>query len=297
MTRGQRWLLGAVGCLIVVVSLAWVAAAAGSDGDEPSRSRASANGESETTERTDTTLPLVPVTSGAPLPPTSTTPPSVPLPTPEQVAAAIPSTSAPPGSTSTAAAPAPPPALTAEGALLTRPSTDQVRPVDKARGCHSANDPGWRIVECGALRRGDGVQLWVVQSRNKGLRVLVLRERTAGQWVTVLSAADDDGTRWSRVGVRGGDVSGDGQPDLVFGFHLRSGDKALALDVVDNIGVVGLHRLLPGGSARLEPGALHGFAALADGSYEHTTYKWLANAWRVAATERMAREAVPPSMV
>jgi hypothetical protein len=292
VTRGQRRVLGAVGCLIVVVSLAWVAAAAGSDGEQRERGLARAGGDDAASTTTETTLPLIPVTSGQPLPPTSTTPPSVPLPTPEQVAAATPTTIA------SASAPAPAGAgLSGEGALLVRPATDSVRAVDKAKGCNSANDPGWRIVECGALKRDDVVLLWVVQSRGKGLRALVLREQTAGQWTTVLAANDDDGTRWSKIGVRGADVSGDGRPDLVFGFRTRAADNALAVDVVDGPGTVGLHLLLPGGSARAEVGALHGWAMLADGSYEHTTYKRLANAWRVAATERVGRDRVPPSMV
>lgn len=296
MTRGQRWLLGAVGCLIVVVSLAWVAAASGSDGRREVEADGSsrASGDDDGPVSTDTTLPLVPVTGGAPLPTTSTTPPSVPLPTPEQVAAATPTTVA------SASAPAPgagSPALTAEGALLVRPSTDSVRPIDKARGCNSAVDAGWKIVDCGALRRDDAVLVWTVQAKGKGLRATVLRERTAGEWLTVLVASDDAGSRWSKIGVRGADVSGDGRPDLVFGFHTRAADRALAVDVVDGPGTVGLHRLLPHGSVRVENGALHGWSALADGSYEHATYKWLANGWRVAATDRAKADAVPPSMV
>jgi len=302
VTRGQRWLLGAVGCLIVVVSLAWIAAAAGSDGGRDlatgvdARASSDRDGDDKTAS-TDTTLPLVPVTGGAPLPPTSTTPPSVPLPTPEQIAAAVPTTTpqtAPPGAPAGGSIPPP---LTGEGALLVRPASDTVRPIDKAKGCNSAVDPGWRIVDCGALRRDDAILVWTVQSNGSALRATVLRERTAGEWLTVLMASDDAGTRWSKIGVRGEDVSGDGRPDLVFGFRSRADDRALAVDVVDGPGTVGLHRLLPRGAVRVEKGALHGWAALADGSYEHTTWKWLADAWRVAAAERVRADAVPPSMV
>ena len=299
MTRGQRWLLGAVGCLIVVVSLAWIAAASGSDGERElaadSSSRASEGDEDGSSASTDTTLPLVPVTGGAPLPPTSTTPPSVPLPTPEQIAAATPTTVA--SAAAPTSAPSGPPALTAEGALLVRPAADSVRAIDKARGCNSAVDAGWKIVECGALRRDDAVLIWTVQAKGKGLRATVLRERTAGEWLTVLVASDESGARWAKIGVRGEDVSGDGRPDLVFGFRSRAADRALGVDVVDGPGTVGMHRGLAQGSVRVEKGALHGWTALADGSYEHETYKWLANAWRIAATERVRADAVPPSMV
>lgn len=223
----------------------------------------------------------------------------MPLPTPEQVAAAVPAAVASAAAPGSPIAPAStvPPALSAEGALLVRPASDAVRSLDKARGCNSAVDPGWRIVDCGAVRRDDAVLVWTVQAKGKGLRATVLRERTAGEWLTVLAASDDTGTRWSKIGVRGDDVSGDGRTDLVFGFHTRTADRALGVDVVDGPGTVGLHRLLPQGSVRVEKGALHGWGALADGSYEHTTWKWIADGWRVAATERVRADAVPPSMV
>jgi hypothetical protein len=288
----QRRLLAGVGCLIAIASVAWIAAAAGSEGDPAPVERVMGSSTVRTTETTDTTLPLVPVTSGVPLPPTSAVPSSVPLPSADQVAAAVPTTTAP-----ESAGPKPPPALTADGAVLAKPATPSTRPVDKARGCHSAVDAGWRIVECGALRRDDGVLLWLTESRGKGLRALVLREQTAGNWAPMLVAFDDDGSRWSKIGVRGEDVSGDGKSDLVFGFHLRAPAGSLAVDVVDGPGVVTLHRLAAGGSVRVAKGELHEWAALADGSYEHATIKVLAGAWRVAATERVGKEAVPASMV
>ena len=292
MTRAQRRLIAGVASLIAVVSVAWIAAAAGSDGEPGPVARVMGRTDDRTSETTDTTLPLIPVTSGRPLATTSSVPPSVPLPSAEQVAAAAPTTAAP-----ASGGPPPPPALTADGAILTRPADATTRPVDKAKGCNSANDAGWRIVECGALKRDDGVLLWVVQSRGAGLRALVLREQTAGNWLPVLAAADDAGTRWSKIGVRGGDVSGDGRADLVFGFHAKSADRALAVDVVDGPGVVTLHRLVPRGTVRLAPGELHEWAALGDGSFEHSTIKVLAGAWRIASSERVAAAAVPPSMV
>ena len=212
------------------------------------------------------------------------------MPTPDQLAAAVPTTEPTPAAPPSAA-------LTAEGALLARPASESTRKVDKAKGCNSAVDPGWRVVECGALRRDDGVLLWVSESRGKGLRMLVLRERTAGEWVTVLAASDDDGSRWAKIGVRGEDVSGDGRPDLVVGFHLRDAAATLAVDVVDRPTAVGLHRLLPGGSARTGKGELVTWARLGDGSFEQATLKVVGTAWRVATSTRVGRDAVQPSMV
>ncbi|HEX4979063.1 MAG TPA: hypothetical protein VFV35_03260 [Acidimicrobiales bacterium] len=292
MTRGQRRLLGVVACLVVVVSLAWLAAAAGSDGDRQVEAGPDRAPETEHAAP-DTTLPLVPVTGGAPLPPTSTTPSSIPLPTAEQIAAAVPTTIAGSG----VAPPHAGVALTGDGALLVRPADAVGRTIDKAKGCHSAIDPGWKMVDCGALRRADGVLLWTVQGKGRALRAAVLRERTAGTWVPVLSASDETGERWSKIGVHGADVSGDGTPDLVFGFHGRDQGRALGVDVVDGPGTVGLHLLLAGGAVRAEPGSLQGWSVLQDGSVEHSTFRVLAGAWRVASSERVPAGSVPPSMV
>jgi hypothetical protein len=209
--------------------------------------------------------------------------------------------SAPPGViTATPSEARPPsPALDGSGAVLATPSTASPRAIDKAKGCNSANDPGWKIVECGALKTEGTVLLWVIEGRGRGLRALALREQTANQWVVVAAAADDDGTRFTRIGVRGEDLAGDGHPELVFGFHRVGSDKIVAMDVVDHAARVVVHRELPQGAARLAKGELGTWSATGDasGEFEHATIKFSTGAWRVAGTERVARTAVPPSMI
>lgn len=283
-------MLGALGILIVVVAVALVVARPGA------RSTAAVDAGAGTTrtESTDTTLALVPVTGGTALPAT-TVATTVPELSDEQIAAARPPAEGPVDATG---APLTPEArLSGEGAILVRPAVDEVRAIDRAKGCRSANDPGWAIVDCGALKRDDGVLLWVVEKRGSGLRALVLRERTAGQWATVLRAADDDGKRWSSIGVRGADVSGDGRPDLVMGFHGRDQASTLGVDVVDGPGSVGLHLGLPGGVARTADGGLEVWARLADGSYDTSVYRVIGGEWRLASSGRTPAGGAPRSSV
>lgn len=292
----------AVVVVVFVVGAITVGGTSGSN-DNGSAARLSVKGteRSRSTSSTETTYALVPVTGGAALPTTTAAlPPKPPPPAPDPDATG--GTVPPPKPLPTTTTTPLPPALSADGAILRKPANaDQAtRPVDKAKGCNSAADPGWKIVECGALKRDDITLLWVVESKGKGLRALVLRERTAGQWATILSANDDDGSRYSRIGVRGEDVSGDGRAELVFGFHLRTPDKALGVDVVDAPGAVSLHRDLAGPSTSVRAGAdpaLHTWASQADGTAIHQVIKVSAAAWRVVSTETVPRSAVPPSMV
>jgi hypothetical protein len=310
--------LGAVGGLIVVVLVLVAVAAMGGGGGKgrlevagktkAKAKDAAADGHGRSAS-TATTYALVPVTGGAPLPTTTAKPPpKPPPPPPDAVAAAREPTQPtvpPPGGSlpNGTAAPQQPPALHGDGAVLVKPRADPApaRSVDKAKGCYSAADPGWRIVDCGALKRPDVVLLWLTEQhpKTKGLRALVLRERTPGQWATVLQAMDDDATRFTRIGVSGEDASGDGRPELVFGFHLRTPDKALAIDVVEAPGATTLHRDLPGPatSVRAQPGQLDTWATQDATTAVHQTIKVIAGGWRVAATETAPRSGVPPSMV
>jgi hypothetical protein len=290
MALGVAIALGCVGLLAV-------------DGATGNGERLSVKGSVRTapTSSTETTYALVPVTGGAAQPTTTVAPPPKPpppAPDPAATGGTFPPPTSAPTTTSTAPLPAP---LTGDGAILQKPANpDQTRSIDKAKGCNSAGDAGWKIVECGALKRDDFTILWVVESKGGGSRALVLKERTPGQWATVLSAADDNGSRYSRIGVHGEDVSGDGRAELVFGFHRRTGDKGTGVDVVDAPVAVTLHRDLTGPTTSVRAGAdpaLHTWASQADGTSLHQVIKVIGGAWRLAAQETVARSAVPASMV
>ncbi len=302
----QRRLLAALLGLTVLVALGLVLSRVGGGDDE----RLAVRGRAEnapTTEpevapsstvvdpATATTVKLVPLTTGVPIPNSIEQPPPTTAPTATPGAPRA-GTS---GSTATSpmAASAGSSAVGPTGAVLTRPTdTTTTRPVDKAKGCNSANDPGWEISECGALRSGGSVLLWLVETKGKGIRTLVLREQTAGRWVVVLAARDDNGKAFSEVGVRGEDVSGDGQPELVFGFHRRGDDKVLAVDVVDAPPAVVVHRDLVQGSATATKGRLDTWAANGD-AFDQVAIRFISGQWQASAPQRVARSAVPPSSV
>ena len=299
VTEVQRRVLGVVGGLAAILVLVLVLTSDGSDGERLAvRGRAENAPSTSAPPTTDpgpvTTLPLVPVTTGVPVPDAVEAPPPT---APPSATPAAPGTS--PGPTVLgAAAAAGATAVDGKGAVLARPSnTTATRPVDKAKGCNSANDAGWKIANCGALRSSGTVLLWVVETKGSATRVLILKEQTAGNWSTVLSAADDAGTAWSSVGVRGEDVSGDGQPELVFGFHRQGADRVVSLDVVDaaTAGVV-VHRDLQRGVVETAKGRVSTWSAAGDG-YDEVVIRFSGGAWRASAPRRVDRGAVPAPSV
>ena len=297
MTVAQRRVLGVVGGLAAILVLILLLTRGGS-GDQrlAVRGRAENAPTTSSTATTEppaqTTLPLVPVTTGVPVPDATEPPPPTTAPT--ATPAAPRST---PGPTVAGAAPAGSTVVDGKGAVLARPASTATRPVDKAKGCNSANDAGWKVANCGALRSTGTVLLWVVETKGAATRVLVLKEQTAGNWSTVLSAADDAGTAWTSVGVRGEDVSGDGQPELVFGFHRQGADRVVAMDVVDaaTSGVV-VHRDLTRGVVQTAKGRVTTWSAAGDG-YDEVVIRFANGAWRASAPVRVDRGAVPAPSV
>ncbi len=301
MNVPRRRLLAVAGASVGVLALA-SGLAAGAGNDE----RLAVRGVAENAPSTTTSLPAVesgptttlalrPVTTGVPVPnaveaPPPTLPPSATPAAPRAGTATPASGAAPAAGTGTA--------VTGAGAVLTRSTSGATRKVDKAEGCNSARADGWEIEECGALRTSGTVLLWLVETKGKGSRALVLKEQTAGTWLVVLSAADVDGRAFARIGVRGEDVSGDGQPELVFGFHRNDAAKTLAVDVVDASPVVVVHRDLAGGAVRLSKGEITTWSmAESEGGYDQITIRNVDGTWRAGVAQRVARSAVPASSV
>ncbi len=282
MTRRQRAVLAVAGALVVAAGVGAGVTAKGG------HARLGVEGAgSDRDASTSSTYALVPVTGGTALPTTAAPPPPKPPRPPEATTAAPPTTAAAPHAEG----------LSTAGAVLAAPAGATPRAVDKSKGCRSANDAGWSIVDCGALKTQGMVLLWVVETKGPGLRALVLREQGAGQWVPALAAADDAGSAFGRIGVHGDDVSGDGQPDLLFGFH-RKDTGALALDVVEAPGAVTLHLDMAGGSARTAPGQVETWSADPESTTAtHQVVRRGAAGWQVTATDSVARRDVPTSIV
>jgi hypothetical protein len=305
VTVSQRRVLGVVGGLVVLLALVFALTAGESDDQRlevrgqaenaPSTttSTSAPDGEAAADDATETTLALVPVTTGVPVPDATEAPPVTEPPSATPAAPRTPTS----GAGAPAAAAGDGIVVTADGATMTRSPSNAVRTVDKAKGCNSAGGEGWKIDNCGALRTNGTVLLWVVETKGKMSRALVLKEQTAGKWLVVLSAADVNGATFDTIGVRGQDVTGDGQPELVFGFHRKDDARTLSVDVVDASPAVILHRDLVRGSVRLAPGEITTWAASGAGTFDQVAIRFAGGAWRASAAQSVARSAVPASMV
>lgn len=289
MSRVQQWTVGIVGFLMAA-AVAGLGLVAGDSGG-PNNDDVSVLG--VTRERTSvpdalaprvtapsTTYAMVPVPPASPVPTTAPPPAVITVQPPPRRASVVPQGVV----------------AGADGAVLTPPANPTPRAIDKLRGCNSAGDPGWTIVECGALQSQGMVMIWLIESRGAGRRVLVLREQTGGLWAPVLAVADDDGSRYVDIGVKGEDVSGDGQPELSFGFRRAGAGRVLDVDVVSAPGVVALHRTLAGGSARVAKGQVDTWEALPEGTAVHSIFRF-SGSWRMVSSSPVAADAVPPSMV
>lgn len=296
VTVQQRRALGLVGVVAALVALV-LALTSGGDDDRIAVRGVAENAPSTTTSTTapdddgaNTTVPLVPVTTGVPVPNATEAPP------PTAPPSATPA--APRATTGAGESAAGGTVVTGEGATLTRSPSGAVRTVDRSKGCTSATaSDGWKIEDCGALRTSGTVLLWLVETKGKASRALVLKEQTSGRWLIVLSAADVNGATFAKIGVRGEDVSGDGQPELVFGFHRMDAASTLSMDVVDASPAVVAHRDLAKGAVRLAKGEITTWAAAADGAYDQVAIRFSAGAWRAGAAQSVPRSAVPASMI
>ena len=285
MTKRQRMILigaGGAASLLALVLLLVALTGGGDDDDADVASR----GESSTTasSSTSSTQALDPVTSASTSSSTSTSAPPttapVPPPPPEQ------------------------PPLSADGAVLQRPAVAPPRTYDDAEGCASLADRGPWQVECD-LVTAKGVDLaWMVaEHRATGeLRSYVFRRLVGQQWTVALSAEDADPIEIAGVVVRTEDASGDGQPEIVFGFRHQGTGQILELDVVEAPGKVVLHRELDKGSATVRAGQIDDWSAQFDAddanccpsTFLHTVIRFTDGAWRLVEQQQIAPDQQPP---
>ena len=295
MTGDQKRVLAVVAGLVAVVLVGVLLVA--TRGDDPKQVETTA-GETTSSEEsadddeadvqldtTETTLRLEPVTPG---------PSTAPPPTQRPATAPKPS-SAPPTAPVAAMQPSSGSVVTGDGALMARPTTATTRTLD-AKRCPTAHQ-GWTSRDCGAVRATDLVLVWSIESKGSGLRAVLLRQSAGGQWTTVLAAEDPDGSRWSSIKVAADDVSGDGNPEIGFGFHLKGPQQALAVDLVEAPGRVVVHVDLPKGAAKVDPGRLDTWSAGAAGdqTVTHSVIQVADGAYRRTSTMEERRAELPPS--
>jgi hypothetical protein len=282
VTEQQRKILigvgGAVGLLALVLLL--VALTGGGDGDDDVTT-----GPTSSTSSTTTTQAVEPVSTSSSTTTSSTT-----------------STTAPPPPPSSE--PPPPPPLSADGAVLGRPAVSTPRTFRDADGCASLADRGPWEVECDVVSAAGTDLAWMVaEHRGTGaLQARVFRRLAGNQWVVALAAEDQDRIEWAGVVVKAEDASGDGQPEIVFGFRHQGTGQILELDVVGAPGEVVLHRELDKGTAQVRPGQIDDWSAqfapedanCCPSSFLHSTIRFAEGAWRVVAQEQVDPNSQPP---
>jgi len=283
MTSQQRRVLAGLGALVALLLVVLLVVTLTGGGGSHGRPLAAGGATTTTLEPgATTTSDLVPETTttaaaGSSRAPTSTSPPT------------------------TTARPAP--IVTGEGAVLAPPAT----PVRRALvgGCQSLADPGW-TVDCGTAHAARGDLVWLIENQPDGAsRAYVFRRGSGNEWVSALTATDDDHSRFGRVRARVADVSGDGADEIEFGFLEQGSGAILGVDLVDGSQTVVVHRDLDQGRARVATGELDvwsghgapGDPACCPSAFDHGVIRFTGGAWRLVSVTTEPTSSVPPSQL
>ncbi len=280
MDLGQRrGLIGAAVAVGLVLVLILVGVASRRP---PGAARRAANATRQSL--TSTTADLAPVPVG-----TATTAAPAPV--------SVPSTVPPPTTTTVA----PPPSVGPQGAFLVPLKFTDVRIADPLNCSAVSDGPSWST-SCGVAHSSGGDLMWVIESTpgpvGTAWHVYALRHLQGYQWVVTVAVADNTGQRqWTAVHAAAIDVTGDGNQDLVFGFHYPPPASSLVVDVVSGSGRVNLHQWFVEGAVQLAPGQLDAWGAGPGGvGYGHEVLRYLSGAWRIVSSVP-APAVIPPSSV
>jgi hypothetical protein len=118
----------------------------------------------------------------------------------------------------------------------------------------------------------DGARVWLVEhkpvatSATEAWRAFVLQwSQGKGAWLVDLEYRDDDASVVFDVNVLASDLTGDGRPELVFGYHFNGSGSILGYDVVTSAATggptVAVHRELSHGSALVADGTITDYDA------------------------------------
>lgn len=200
-----------------------------------------------------------PTASSTPSPSPSASPSESPSPSPSP---------SPRPSPSPSVSLAPDAPASSQGAFLTSAEAGQVQSAaPDGIDCKALADAGWAVRQCQAFTFSDTVRkAFVVEHKapkgggNEGWRVLVLHySYSHDNWVRDLSFIDDGGAQATSVNVVSADLTKDGKPELVVGYHLQGAGSYLAYDVVTTLigsPTVAVHSELSNGHATVAKGVI-----------------------------------------
>ncbi len=183
--------------------------------------------------------------------------------------------------TSRASAPAGP-VITATGAVLKTGAAADDTPTlfGNGPGCGIWHHPGWTQDACAIVQvfgsDATGGVAWITEHKasTSGRRVSLMTTGPSDTaWHVKLYAIDDPGGNFVAITVKSGDITGDGQPEILVGIRMVGTGQVLNLDGVQRLSghdpAVIIHRELVRGHAVLGSGNLTDYSA-AGSAYEKT---------------------------
>jgi hypothetical protein len=190
--------------------------------------------------------------------------------------------------------------ITGAGAVLAPPPTPDVRKEDAPNDCASLVDSGWESLDCKATATAPGGLTYVVEAlplpSYVSVRVLIFRQAPNGADELILRADDDNGSHFVTGELEAAVVPiAGGSPVIAVGF-LEDNGNVLAMDVVEQPGVVAVHRDLPDGSVLASSNGLETWAGPAQpgtAPYTHDTLEDVGGSWRVVARQLVPAADVP----
>ncbi len=205
------------------------------------------------------------------------------------------------------------PVITPAGAELRR-TGNPVKALGAGVGCTALEDPGFTAT-CGSTQMAGGRVVWVVEYKPlPGIAFAAYYAYVyayvpaAGGWVQSLRASDPHASKWTGARVIAADLTGDGRPELVFGFHYQGSGSDLGYDVVTfpaggSPGVAAHPDVLVQGSVRVSAGRIDQYSAQYPNNepnccppyFLHDTIAYVGGVFRVTARSRSKPSAVPSS--
>jgi hypothetical protein len=159
------------------------------------------------------------------------------------------------------------------GALLSAPPPPVTQSTESPDvDCNALGDAGWTVKACGTASMAGGERVWLVEhkpvptSATEAWRTLVLQwNQGKGAWLVDLEYRDDDASVVLDINVLESDLTGDGKPELVFGYHFSGSGSILGYDVVASTPgaapAVAVHRELSHGAALVAEGVITDYDA------------------------------------
>ena len=174
------------------------------------------------------------------------------------------------------------PALNVAGAVLKTGAAADDTPTlfGNGPGCGIWHHPGWTQDACAIVQvfgsDATGGVAWITEHKasTSGRRVSLMTSGPSDTaWHVKLYAIDDPGGNFVAITVKSGDITGDGQPEILVGIRMVGTGQVLNLDGVQRLSghdpAVIIHRELVRGHAVVGSGNLTDYSA-AGSAYEKT---------------------------